>query len=84
MSVATAVYDQTCHICDTIKKYLLTFYYKTQRNKQLSANQKIYDTQMQMDKDKNYHLRKMNESTIKEYDLKMQKLWSTPIEYDGL
>lgn len=84
MSVATAVYDQTCHICDTIKKYLLTFYYKTQRNKQLSANQKIYDTQMQMDKDKNYHLRKMNESTIKEYDLKMQKLWSAPIEYDGL
>ena len=68
MSVASAVYTQTCHVCDTIRKYLLTFYYKVQRNKQLSANQKIYETHMGMDKDKDYHLNKMIDQTISEYE----------------
>jgi len=84
MSVATAVYDQTCSICETVRKYFLNFYYESQRGKQLSANQKIYQIHMGMDRDKDYHLSKMNESTNKEYDLKVQKLWNAPIEYDGL
>ena len=84
MSVATAVYDQTCSICETVRKYFLNFYYESQRGKQLSANQKIYHVHMYMDRDKDYHLTKMNESTNKEYDLKVQKLWNTSIEYDGL
>ena len=56
MSVTTAVYEQTCHVCETIKKYFLNFYYNTQRNKQLSANRVIYDTHMYMDRDKDFHL----------------------------
>ena len=84
MSVATAVYDQTCHICEIIKKHFLNFYYETQRGKQLSVNREIFRVHMHMDKDKHYHLSRMNESTNKEYDLKIQKLWNKPIEYDGL
>ena len=84
MSVATAVYDQTCHVCETIKKYFLNFYYESQRGKQLSANREIYRVHMNMDKDKDYHLHRMNESCNKEYDLKIKRLWDKPIEYDGL
>ena len=39
---------------------------------------------MWQEKDKDYYLTRMNEHTNKEYDLKIQKLWNTPIEYDGL
>ena len=84
MSVTTAVYEQTCHVCDTIKKYFLNFYYNTQRNKQISANRVIYDTHMNMDRDKDFHLQRMNEICNKEYDLKIKQLWDKPVEYDGL
>tara|TARA_B100000519_G_C13961671_1_gene305645 strand:+ start:301 stop:420 length:120 start_codon:yes stop_codon:yes gene_type:complete len=39
---------------------------------------------MYMDRDKHYHLAKMNEHTNKEYDYKIKQLWDKPIEYDGL
>ena len=84
MSVTTAVYEQTCHVCETIKKYFLNFYYNTQRNKQLSANRVIYDTHMYMDRDKDFHLQRMNEIFNKEFDLKIKQLWNKPVEYDGL
>ena len=84
MSVATAVYDQTCSVCETVKKYFFNFYYDIQRGKQLAANQEIYRMHMWQEKDKDYYLTRMNEHTNKEYDLKIQKLWNTPIEYDGL
>ena len=43
MSVTmSAVYDQTCHVCEKIKKYLLHYHYNSQRNRQLSANREIY------------------------------------------
>ena len=84
MSVAITVYDQTCHVCETIKKYLLQFYYNSQRGRQLSANRDIYLTHMGGDTDKEYHFNKMNEHTNNEYDLKIKQLWDKPVEYDGL
>jgi len=84
MSVAMAVYDQTCTVCETVRKHFLKFYYNIQRSKQLSANQEIYKMHMWMDADKEHYLFRMNEHTNKEYDLKIQKLWYTPIVYDGL
>ena len=84
MSVAITVYDQTCHFCETVKKYFLHYYYNSQRNRQLSANRNIYYTHMYMDREKDYHYAKMNEVCNKEYDLKIKQLWDKPIEYDGL
>ena len=84
MSVAITVYDQTCHFCETVKKYFLHYYYSSQRNRQLSANRVIFDTHMYMDRDKHYHLAKMNAVCNKEYDLKIKQLWDKPVEYDGL
>ena len=84
MSVATTVYDQTCHVCETIKKYFLTFYYNAQRGKQLSVNRDIYDTHMKWDTEKDYHFNKMNETTNNEYNAKIKRLWNPPLPYDGL
>ena len=39
---------------------------------------------MHMDRDKDYHLHRMNENVNREYDLKIKQLWDKPIEYDGL
>ena len=79
-----AVYDQTCYFCEKIKKYFLHFKYNLQRNRQLSANREIYRIHMHMDRDKDYHLHRMNEGVNKEDDLKIKQLWDKPIEYDGL
>ncbi len=76
MSVATAVYDQTCYVCETIKKYLLQFYYNTLRARQLSANREIYDKHMKWDKEKDYYFLKMNAYTNKKYDEKIKELWN--------
>ena len=75
MSVATAVYDQTCPVCETIKKHILQFYYNLQRGKQLSANRQIFEVHMKTDRDRDYHFNKMNEYTNNEYDKKIKQLW---------
>lgn len=84
MSVAAAVYDQTCHVCDLVNKYIKTFFLNLQRGRQLSANNEIFKHQMSLDKDKKFYLQKMNEHTNKEFDTKIKKLWDKPVEYDGL
>ena len=84
MSVATAVYDQTCHICDLINKSIKTFFLNLQRGRQLSANSEIFKYQMHYDNDREYYLHKMNEHTNKEFDTKIKELWNKPAEYDGL
>ena len=61
MSVAEAVYERTCHVCDAVKGFSLKIYYNIQRGRQLSANQKIYQEMMHVDKDAGYHLANMNE-----------------------
>jgi hypothetical protein len=37
-----------------------------------------------MDRDKDFHLQRMNETCNQEYDLKIKQLWDKPVEYDGL
>ena len=84
MSVAAAVYDQTCHVCEAIKNHLLKFYYNVQRGKQLSANRHIFDNHMKLDTDRKYHFNRMNDATNQEYDKKIKQLWEKPYQYDGL
>lgn len=74
MSVAEAVYERTCHVCDAVKGFSLKIYYNIQRGRQLSANQKIYQEMMHIDKDAGYHLANMNERTNEEYDKKIANL----------
>ena len=41
MSVASAVYERTCHVCDAVRLYFQRAIIQMQRGRQLSANQKI-------------------------------------------
>ena len=65
MSVAEAVYEGTCHVCDTVKSTFLRVYYNIQRGRQLSANQKIFQEIIHFDRDAGYHLAQMNEKPTK-------------------
>ena len=76
MSVAEAVYEGTCHVCDTVKSTFLRVFYNIQRGRQLSANQKIFHEMMHFDRDAGYHLTRMNEQTNQEYDQKISELKS--------
>ena len=74
MSVAEAVYEGTCHICDAVKSSFLKIFYNIQRGRQLSANQRIFQEMMHIDRDAGYHLANMNERTNQEYDQKISEL----------
>ena len=41
MSVASAVYERTCHVCDAVRLFVMKTIIQMQRGRQLSANQKI-------------------------------------------
>ena len=41
MSVATAVYRQTCHVCDAVRLFVMRAFINMQRGRQLSANQRV-------------------------------------------
>ena len=70
MSVATAVYEQTCHVCDEIRLFLI----EMQRGKQLSANRKIFEEYRRFDREAPYHLARVQDQTNKEYDQKLAEL----------
>ena len=74
MSVAEAVYERTCHVCDAVKMSFMRFYYNVQRARQIGANQKIYQEIRRFDREADYHLGKMNERTNQEYDSKIKNL----------
>ena len=38
MSVATAVYEQTCHVCDALRLFVMRTFINIQRGRQLSAS----------------------------------------------
>ena len=73
MSVASAVYDSTCVVCDYVNNIIRRVWLGMQRSRQLSANQKIYNEIRRFDKDAGYHLANMNERTNKYYQTKMSK-----------
>ena len=77
MSVASAVYERTCHVCDAIRLYFQRTIIKMQRGRQLSANNRImreYSIEFPHNGDLRYHLNQMNERTNQEYDRKLDNL----------
>ena len=60
MSVASAVYDGTCVVCDYVNNIIRRVWLRMQRSRQLSANYKIYEEIRRFDDDAGYHLANMN------------------------
>ena len=88
MSVASAVYDSTCVVCDWVNNIVRRTWLRVQRSRQLAANYRIYEQMKLVDKDAGYHLANMNEATNKKYDEKLKNFksnlttwgWEDPID----
>ena len=77
MSVASAVYERTCHVCDAVRLYFQRVIIQMQRGKQLSANYKIMHElrwESPHNADLRFHLNQMNDKTNEEYDKKLEEL----------
>ena len=79
MSVATAVYEETCKICEAISLWFQRTIIQIQRGRQLSANRQIINQlpaimAVSQNKELNYNLDKMNDLTNKMYDDKLESL----------
>tara|TARA_X000000950_G_scaffold278087_1_gene368481 strand:- start:597 stop:833 length:237 start_codon:yes stop_codon:yes gene_type:complete len=77
MSVASAVYERTCHVCDAVRLFVMKTIIQMQRGRQLSANQKIMREmhfEYARDADFRFHLNEMNDRTNEEYDRKLKEL----------
>ena len=79
MSVATAVYEETCKICETISLWFQRGIIQIQRGRQLSANRQIINQlpaimAISQNKELKYNLDKMNDLTNKMYDDKLESL----------
>ena len=77
MSVAEAVYVETCKICEAVSKWFQRGIIEMQRGRQLSANRKLMQEVglwNRLDKDMSFHFDTMNERTNQEYDQKLKEL----------
>ena len=77
MSVAEAVYEETCKICEAVSKWFQRGFIEMQRGRQLSANRKLFQERgywNYFDKDMTFHFDKINEQTNKEYDQMLKNL----------
>jgi hypothetical protein len=79
MSVAEAVYVETCRICETVSKWFQKVLIQLQRGKQLHANREIINhlpaiASVSHMKEINFNLDKMNNFTNEMYDKKLQEL----------
>lgn len=74
MSVASAVYERTCHVCDAVRLFVMKTFINMQRGRQLGANEKIFQHYGQFDREAPYHLQRVQEQTNKEYDQRIANL----------
>mgnify|MGYP001159499562 FL=1 len=77
MSVAEAVYVETCKFCEAVSKWFQRGLIEMQRGRQLSANRKLMQEVglwNRLDKDMSFHFDTMNERTNQEYDQKLKEL----------
>ena len=75
-AISTAVWSNTCKVCDVIYKSVHNTIVQMQRSRQLSANRQIMyhlDIQFIRDQDLPFHLDQMNDATNKQYDAKLIK-----------
>tara|TARA_B100002019_G_scaffold292923_1_gene317831 strand:- start:459 stop:701 length:243 start_codon:yes stop_codon:yes gene_type:complete len=74
MSVAEAVYVETCKFCEAVSKWFQRGIIELQRGRQLSANRRLMQEVglwNRMDKDMSFHFDTMNERTNQEYDQRL-------------
>ena len=74
MSVASAVYERTCHVCDAVRLFIMRTFINMQRARQLGANQRIFQHYVQFDREAPYHLQRVQDRTNKEYDKRLEEL----------
>ena len=74
MSVASAVYERTCHVCDAVRLFVMKTFINMQRGRQLGANEKIFQHYGQFDREAPYHLQRVQVQTNKEYDQRIANL----------
>ena len=77
MSVAEAVYQETCKFCEAVSKWFQRGLIEMQRGRQLSANRKLIQEVglwNRLDKDMAFHFDTMNERTNQEYDQMLKDL----------
>jgi|TARA_B100001094_G_C17948365_1_gene679224 hypothetical protein len=77
-AISTAVWQETCNICEKVHKVLHNTLVNFQRGRQLSANRQIMHQlptlrHLSKDLDLDFHLDKMNDNTNKSYDAKLIK-----------
>ena len=86
MSVASAVYDSTCVVCDWVNNTLRRIWVRVQRSSQLDANYRIYQQMKLVDNDAGYHLANMNDNTNQHYEIEMSNTkritWAWDTKYD--
>ena len=71
MSVASAIYNETCHVCEVVGKYLNKSLKKIQYGLQMSANRRVARELAYLgfhqQKEYNQILQQLNDKTINEY-----------------
>ena len=77
-AMSTAVWQQTCHICDKVHKVIHNTIVQMQRARQLSANREILNQlpalkDVSGEKELHFNLDRMNDQTNELYDSKLIK-----------
>ena len=77
-AISTAVWQETCNICEKVHKLLHNTIVQMQRARQLSANREIQNQlpalrAVSRDPDLMFYIDKMNDETNKLYDSKLIK-----------
>ena len=71
MSVASAIYNETCHVCEAVGNYLNKTLKKMQYGLQMSANRRVARELAHLgfhqQKEYNQILQQLNDKTINEY-----------------
>ena len=71
MSVASAIYNETCHVCEIVGKFLNKTLKKMQYGLQMSANRRVARELAHLgfhqQKEYNQILQQLNDNTINEY-----------------
>ena len=72
MSVASALYKETCYVCEIVAKWFKKTFINLQRARQLSVNREVARQfhELGYDKEVNYYLSKMNDNTKEENNKK--------------
>ena len=81
-AVATAFFERTCHICDAVNLFVYKLYIKAKWSRELKRNHIAFENLLQKyDSEAGYHLTRMNESTNKKYQEKLNTTKLKPFKW---